>query len=100
MRLCFIFTRGAGDRIPAKKNADPDRGGHSTKYDQAKNKKSRNLVPFKVWETLQRSKKMYIPSNSSKTIIHLDLYFQQKLNTFITRILVNHTNWIPASLSE
>jgi hypothetical protein len=75
-----------------KKNADPDRGGHSTKYDQAKNKKSRNLVPFKVWETLQRSKKCISPQTALKTIVHLDLYFLAKLNTFNTRILVNYTN--------
>ena len=36
-------------------------------------------------------KKMYIPFNSSKTIVHLDLYYLAKLNTIITKILVNHT---------
>ena len=36
-----ISTWGSGDRIPAKKNADPDREGHSTKCDQADNKISK-----------------------------------------------------------
>ena len=84
-----------------KKNADPDRGGHSTKYDQAEKIKISNFRTLQsAGKPFEDQRKMYIPSNSSKTIIHLDLYFQQKLNTFIIRILVNHTNWIPASLSE
>ena len=57
MRLRLIFTRGAGARTPAKKNADPDRGGHSTKCDQAKNKKSPNFEPFKVRGNLAKIKK-------------------------------------------
>jgi hypothetical protein len=43
------------------------------------------LEPFRVWETLQRSKKCISPQTALKTIIHLDLYFLAKLNTFNTK---------------
>ena len=74
MRFCLIFTRGAGNRIPAK-NADPDRGGHSTKCDQAENKNLEFRALQSAGKLFKDQKKCISPQTALKTIVHLDLYF-------------------------
>ena len=86
MRLCFIFTRGAGDRIPAKKTPIPIEEVTQQNVTKPKNKKNLEIwSPSKCGKLFKDQKKCISPQTALKTIVHLDLYFLAKLNTFNTK---------------
>ena len=83
------------------KIADPDRGSHSTKYDQAeKNKKSQILGPFKVRGNPSNIKEKCISPQTALKTIYTQIFIFNKLNTIGTKILVNHTKLDPSSSFE